>query len=101
MQRVSKQSTTSVRWYPSRGDFKTEAEFNAHRQAFDRIYALEDRLSRIAGVSGAEGGKGSFPANSLGSPLNSQVSGLNISGSPTADGQKLTWDAASGQLVWK
>ena len=86
-------------WYPNRGDFKTHAEYNASRQAFDRIYDLQRKVAGMAGggAAGKTGGATAAPTLGDSGPSTSQIAGLNVTATPPAHGQSPTYNAATGE----
>lgn len=86
------------RWYPDRGSFQSHAEWNAHRHTLDMLYDLRDRVEKAQRV-GPSGKPTSAP--SLQSGVNSQISGYNVSGSPTGAAQVPTYNAQTGQIEWQ
>ena len=87
------------RWYPQRGDFESEQVYNAHRQAFDQIYSLQDQLntlhsslkgnSKVAAVGRENGG-----------PSDTTINGLFVKAVPPKHLQTLKYNANSGQIEW-
>lgn len=103
---VSKSASTPTRFYPQRKDFASHQQWDALRRAWDEIYKLQDAMTdqvrrhEARMPRGGAAAKGTNP-NALGSGLNTQVAGMNVSGSPTANGQTLKWNSATGQLEWQ
>ena len=83
-----------TRYFPNEKDFSSFEQFDAHRQTLTQQYALEDRVSALEKPPSADG-----KAVASSSPT-STISGLQVSGSPTANGQSLKWNASTGQIEW-
>ena len=88
------------RWYPKREHFQSHEQWNAHREAFNKIYQLQDQLDRrhkeLDGKISSLG-KAQMPNG----PSNTKIQGLNVGGTPPQNGQKLTYNAATGQIEWQ
>ena len=87
------------RFYRKVGNLE-EAQTAIH-ELTDHTYELRQQMSEMKdrhekAVNGMH-----VQLAALGKGINSQICGLNVSGSPTANGQKLTWNAATGQLEWQ
>jgi hypothetical protein len=84
------------------------------RLLWEHVYRLSDQLSdahkQIAAMksSGSDaptatatkGVKATAPKPPQGSPSNTTINGLYVAATPPNDGDRLTYDAASGQIIW-
>jgi hypothetical protein len=87
------------RWYPQRGDFESEQVYNAHRQAFDQIYSLQDQLNTLhSSLKGNS--KVSAVGSENGGPSNTTINGLYVKAVPPKNGQVLKFSSSSGQIEW-
>jgi hypothetical protein len=86
-------------WYPQRGDYKSDQEFNNIRQLTDRIYKLQDQLAVLHKKSSTAeiGGKKEKPPNGA---SNTKIAGLYVVGEPPKHQQVLMYNANSGQIEW-
>ena len=96
------------RWFPPKTGALADHDVNdAHRRAFEAIYALQDQLaaahSKLADHEGkiTQATGTAEAAHKATSTINTKVNGLNVKAIPPSNGQKLTWVAASGQLEWQ
>lgn len=96
--------TKSDVWYPSRSDFSSEQAFNAHRQAFDRIYALQDQLRELH-----EKVKATSSPTPEKSSSASKINGLNVKAVPPSQGRSVTnlskipvlgYNSETGEVEW-
>jgi hypothetical protein len=83
------------RYYPQVKD--VESANVAIHQLHDHVYDLRSQLDEHKATID----KMQKEKATLNSGVNTQIGGLNVSGSPTANGQKLVWNAGTGQLEWQ
>ena len=88
------------RYYPSPS--KTGPLHDDFRKLFDHIYALHDRLadahSQLADMTRRHD---TLAAQVAGGPSTTKIAGLYVIGQPPNDADRLTYDAKSGQIIWK
>jgi hypothetical protein len=90
---------TKTAQYPQRDYYHDERAFTDMRLAYDRIQQLEDRVSAMtAGQS--EGKKVEGKGGKTKEP-ETKINGLRIKAVPPQNGQKLTYNSATGQIEWQ
>lgn len=82
------------RWYPHFDDHPTREAF---RVAFDHIYALHDKMQAETAGGSEKATKEPDP----GGPSTTKIGGLYVTATPPANGQKLTYNSATGQIEWQ
>lgn len=87
-----------TRFYPNRSDFDTHAQWDAHRQLYDTVYAMQDEqeAGKKAMQSKSEVPAAKFPNQAN----NTLISGLPVNGNQPQHGQTLKWNANTGQIEW-
>lgn len=88
--------TNVQRWYPH---FEDHATHEAFRQAFDHIYALQDKMQQQQAAAGPP--QGASTGDSAGGPSTTKIAGLRVHAVPPTNGQKLTFNAATGEIEWQ
>lgn len=86
------------RHYPSRqkaGDLHDD-----FRILYDHVYEMRDQLKAAHGRIAELERKGTASGGDAGSPAATKIGGLYVKASVPANGQKLTYNAASGQIEW-
>jgi hypothetical protein len=103
----TKPTKSGNRWYPSKDDFPDERHFNAIRIAYDNLYDLQDRVEQQRGeLSVLQASHAQRMAkNSTGVSVPNTVSSTHLNGIlikavPPKDGQKLVYNAKTGQAEW-
>jgi hypothetical protein len=88
------------RHYPSRQ--VTGKLHDDFRILYDHVYALTDRLAAAHKEIADMKSKHSDLARQVaGGPSTTKIAGLYVKGSVPNDADRLTYDAKSGQIVWK
>jgi hypothetical protein len=99
------------RWFPPKeGALADHAVNDAHRRAFEAIYALQDRLEAAHGKLTAHDGeiarvgeqaRGAHNvATATASQLNTKIGGIGVKGVPPKTGDTLRYNAATGQFEY-
>jgi len=95
---VSAPSPTN-RYYPS--PTKTGPLHDDFRLLFDHVYKLQDQLrdshSKMAALQSKHDTLKQQVDNG---PSTTKIQGLNVKGVPPTNGQKLTYNAATGDIEW-
>lgn len=95
-----------TRWYPSKtGALADEDVFNAHRQAFDQIYDLHDKLKVMTSdlqTKIDQVNKIAAAANNglQQQQLNTKINGFSVTNTIPTNGQTLKYNATTGQIEW-
>jgi len=89
------QPANAQRWYPHFEDHETHEAF---RVAFDRIYELHDQVQAQQAQPAA---KHAEPKDDAGGPSTTKIAGLLVHAVPPNDGDRLTYNAATGEIIWK
>lgn len=91
------------RWYPSPSESGSHDAWNIHTQILNHVYATQDRLDKLGAQAKGEAAAPSAapPATSPGSPSHTQIAGLTVAGTVPQNGQKLTYNASTGQIEWQ
>jgi hypothetical protein len=88
------------RYYPS--PTKTKDLHNDFRLLFDHVYSLQDRLKETQGQLATMTKKHSDLASQVANgPSTTKIGGLFVKAMTPNDGDRLTYDGASGQIVYK
>ena len=86
--------------YPSK--FKTGELDTEWRMVFDHMYAQQRHNADVQGRLDAMEAKHGKPLEEkAGGPSTTKIAGLNVVGLPPKDADRLTYEAKSGQIVWK
>jgi hypothetical protein len=88
-------------YYPSPA--KTGALHDDFRKLFDGLYATQDRLKSTESQLTAMTAKHDALAKQVtaGGPSSTKIAGLNVHAAPPNDADRLTYSAATGEIVWK
>lgn len=93
---------SSERWYPDQSVFGSHEAWNAHKRALDMIYDLQGQVKTLKAQPKAAPEKQTGPPKEgPGSYKETYVAGLLVQPGVPSDGQKLTYKAATGQLVFE
>ena len=88
------------RYYPSQA--KTGPLHNDFRLLFDHVYELRDQLAKAHGrIADMEKQHGELSRTVANGPSTTKIAGLYVKGSVPNDADRLTYEAKSGQIVWK
>jgi hypothetical protein len=83
------------RYYPSKQ--KTGDLHDDFRLLFDHVYKLQDRMAAMTKAQGAAAPAG----EDQGGPSTTKIAGLYVKGVVPQNGQKLTYNATTGQIEWQ
>lgn len=97
---MAKMDPNQNNYYPHYDDGKLKGDF---KKVFDHIYELQSQLreahSRLA--KHADASAAAKEPAPPGGASSTKIAGLYVIGQPPADADRLTYDAATGQIVWK
>lgn len=88
-------ANTDSKYYPSRSDYQSHQQWQDMVNLHTQVYGLQD-AAKTPAPAPTQAKEPPAPQG----PTNSTVVGLPVSGSPTANGQKLTWNSTTNQLEW-
>src|SRR5258708_3924188 len=98
---------SSQRYYPQQRDPRLNEDL---RIAYDHIYTMQSHLSNLSSQL-QEAHRGLKEAHARldgmakkpdpGGPSSTRIAGLYVIGQPPTDQDRLTYDSATGQIVWK
>ena len=92
---INKLDPTLQNYYPTYTDRKLHDDF---RKLFDHVYALQSRLGAMEKEKAQPAEKAKPEPQG---PSNTKINGLYVQAVPPNDGDRLTYDAKSGQVIWK
>jgi hypothetical protein len=86
-------------YYPSK--FKTKELHDDFRRLFDHVYSLQSQLAetngKLADMTRQHGELAQQVANG---PSTTKIQGLNVRAVTPQNGQKLTYNSATGDIEW-
>lgn len=84
-------------YYPSKA--KTKDLHDDFRLLFSHVYKLQRQVADLHGKLAATQPPSS--QSNLGGPSTTKIAGLNVHATPPQNGQKLTYNAATGEIEWQ
>ena len=96
----------SSRYYPQKtGALADEHVFQAHKKAFDEIYALHDKLTAMQAdlqskLDAANAKAHQAQQDAANQKVFTKISGLEVKATLPQNGQVLKFNSASGQIEW-
>jgi hypothetical protein len=94
------QAPPQNRHYPSRQ--VTGPLHDDFRILYDHVYSLTDKLKETTKqLEDMKKSHADLSQKVANGPSNTKIAGLNVEGVVPQDGQQLTYNAATGQIVWQ
>lgn len=90
------------KYYPAQSAFKTFEEWYAHVQTYNAVYEMQDKLVSVQQTLDKHTQDIKSNTSNIGrAAVTTNIGGITIKPSIPTAGQKLTYNATTGQVEWQ